>query len=50
MLVSSYLSNPLRTLREACQETGRDAAGRNCVDCPLADLCEKQARRMAERR
>jgi len=46
----SNISNPARTLRDACPEAGRDAAGRDCIDCPLADLCEKQAGRMAERR
>jgi hypothetical protein len=50
MDISPYLSTPARTLREACHETGRDAAGRNCQNCPVTDLCEKDARRMAERR
>jgi hypothetical protein len=45
MDVSPYLSNPARTLREACHETGRDAGGGNCIDCPLNDLCEKDAAR-----
>ena len=43
MDASPYLSRPARTLREACHETGRDAAGGSCLDCPLADLCEKNA-------
>ena len=50
MDVSPYLATPARTLREVCHATGRDAAGGNCIDCPLTDLCEKDARRMAERR
>jgi len=50
MDVSLYLSSPARTLREACHEIGRNAEGRNCKDCPVADLCEREVRRMAERR
>jgi hypothetical protein len=50
MDASPYLSRPARALREACHETGWDAEGRSCTDCPLADLCEKNAERMAERR
>jgi hypothetical protein len=50
MTVSEYLLSPARSLREVCLEAGRDAGGRHCIDCPLADLCKKEARRMAERR
>jgi len=50
MSASPYLLIPARTLREVCQETGRDAEGRACIDCPVADLCEKEARRPAPRR
>jgi hypothetical protein len=50
MPVSTYLVSPARTLREACHEIGRDAGGKNCRDCPVADLCEKEASRTAERR
>ena len=41
---SPYLLSPARTLREACHEIGRDADGRLCADCPVADLCAKKAR------
>ncbi len=44
MSESSYLLSPARTLREACHETGRDGGGRLCIDCPVADLCEKETR------
>jgi hypothetical protein len=44
MAESSYLRSPARTLREACHETGRDGGGRLCVDCPVADLCAKEAK------
>ena len=47
---NSYLLSPARSLREACRETGRDAEGKAGVDCPVADLCEREARRMVERR
>jgi hypothetical protein len=47
---SRYLKSPARTLREACHEIGRDVDGRRCLDCPMADLCEKEAKRTAERR
>ena len=50
MDASPYLSRPARTLREVCHETVRDADGGSCTDCPLADLCQKDAERMAERR
>jgi hypothetical protein len=50
MDASPYLPHPARTLREACHEIARDAEGRSCTDCPRADLCEKNAERMAERR
>jgi hypothetical protein len=43
MDASPYLLVPARTLREACNEIGRDAADGSCLDCPLADLCEKNA-------
>jgi hypothetical protein len=48
MAVSEYLVSPARSLREVCLESGRDADGCNCIDCPLADVCKKEARRMAE--
>ena len=48
--VSPYLARPARTLREACHETGRDAAGENCVGYPLANLCEKGASRRNDER
>jgi len=44
MSESPYLLSPARTLREACHETGRDGGGRLCIDCPVADLCEKETR------
>jgi hypothetical protein len=44
LVESLYLLSPARTLRETCHETGRDADGRLCSDCPVADLCAKQAR------
>ncbi len=47
MSVSPYLLTPPRTLREACHEMGRDAEGKACTDCPVADLCEREAQRMA---
>ena len=47
--VSSYLRSPARSLREVCHEIGRDAGGRRCLDCLVADLCGKEALRMAER-
>ena len=50
MSARAFLLSPARSLREVCLEAGRDAAGRNCIDCPVADLCKKEARRMAERR
>src|SRR5690242_16897442 len=43
-----YFESPVRTLREACREIGRDAAGRRCLECPVSDLCE-EAKRAAER-
>jgi hypothetical protein len=50
MDVSPYLATPARTLREVCHATGRDAAGGNCIDCPLTDLCEKDAARQNDER
>jgi hypothetical protein len=50
MDASPYLSRPARSLREACHQTGHDTDDGSCIDCPLADLCEKDAERMAERR
>ena len=41
---SRYLLSPARTLREACHEIGRDGDGRLCADCPVSDLCAKEAR------
>lgn len=47
--VGSYLRSPARSLREVCDETGRDVGGRQCPDCLVIDLCGKEALRMAER-
>jgi hypothetical protein len=50
MSVSAYLKLPPRSLREVCHEAGRDGGGRKCLDCPLADICIKQAQRIARKR
>jgi hypothetical protein len=47
--VSPYLASPVRTLRDACRESGRDDGGRLCPDCCVKDLCEAELVR-AERR
>jgi len=39
-----YLLSPARTLREVCHEIGRDGNRLACADCPVADLCEREAR------
>jgi len=39
-----YLLSPARTLREVCHEIARDGDRRVCADCPVADLCEREAR------
>ena len=44
LAASPYLLSPARTLRETCHEIGRDGDGRWCADCPVADLCAKEAR------
>jgi hypothetical protein len=50
MPIAWYLESPARTLREACHETGRDGGGQRCADCPVADLCRKEAEEATERR
>ena len=41
---SPYLLSPARALREVCHEIARDGDRRVCADCPVADLCEREAR------
>ncbi len=39
-----FLRSAARSLKEACQEVGRDEGGRRCRDCPVRDLCEDESR------
>ena len=39
--VSPYLMLPVRTLREACESTGRFNAGKSCCSCVLRVFCEQ---------
>ncbi|HTV89310.1 MAG TPA: hypothetical protein VME41_09865 [Stellaceae bacterium] len=45
-LSSRYLAAALRTLHDACHETGRDDDGRRCPTCCLRDLCELSRRKI----
>jgi hypothetical protein len=44
---SRYLAAGMRTLYEACHESGRDDGGKRCASCCIRDLCERR-RRLAE--
>jgi len=37
------------SLKEACQEIGRDEGGRRCRDCLVRDLCEDESRWLVRR-
>ena len=37
-----FLQSTARSLKEACQEVGRDEGGQRCRDCPVRDLCEDE--------
>ena len=39
-----FLQSTARSLKEACQEVGRDEGGQRCPDCPVRDLCEDELR------
>jgi hypothetical protein len=42
---SRYLVAGMRTLYEACHESGRDEGGRRCASCCVRDLCELRRRK-----
>ena len=49
--VSTYLTQPLRVLYDACRQAGQDDGGRRCPTCTLLDICEAElARRSASSR
>jgi hypothetical protein len=41
---SPYLQQPIRTLSDACRETGRDDSGKACPACSLKPICKPQER------
>ena len=44
-----FLRSSARSLREACEEVGRDDHGRECPDCQVRKLCEDESRWMIKR-
>jgi len=45
-----FLSSRASSLREACEEVGRDQDGRRCRTCPVRRLCRDESRWLVRRK